>query len=234
MAGYFEAINNNNSTLIDDQYSNYALWMKGTVVTSAWGGVAVGARITLPSNQTGAYPIVALVHEGYVNLLGNLQLSTGKWATNFMLSDTDTPLGVTLEWFAFLPSDTPEIALKQTGLFCLWNEAGKPIFDSDADYMRIIDFRYCTYPQNITTSYPAGRKYAVVVAVNQLYVLPAASPGGWGSLSGVSARVRSSGSASYAYVRLRTLSDGEPNPNTSQNQSKSDTGVFIIIDVTNM
>lgn len=234
MAGYFEAINNNNSTLIDDQYSNYAFWMKGTVVTSAWLGIAVGARVKLPSNQTGAYPIVALVHEGYVNLLGNLQVASGEWETNFILSDTDTATGVTLEWYAFLPSDTPEISLKQTGLFCLWNADGKPIFDSDADYMRVVDFRYCTYPQSINTSYPTGRKYAVVVAANQLYVRPARSPGGWGSLSGVSARVRSNGTASYSYVRLRTLRDGQPNPNSFQNQSKTDTGAFIILDVTNI
>lgn len=234
MAGYFEAFNNNNSTLIDDQYSNYALWKKGTVVTRGWAGVAVGARIALPKNETDAYPIVALVHNGYVNLISNLRLPSGEWATNFILSDTDTPKGLTLEWFAFLPSDTPEIALKQTGLFCVWNESGRPIFDSDANYMRVVDFVSCTYPSTINTSYPQGRKYAVVVAVNQLYVTPANSPGGWGSLSGVSARVRSDGNASYAYLRLRGSFKGAPNPSGGQNQQRTDTGVFIILDVTDM
>lgn len=233
MSGYFEAINNGNSTLIDDQYSNYALWMKGTVVTSGWAGISVGARITLPIQQTGAYPIVALVHDGYVNLLSNHRMQSGEWSTNFLLSDTDTAKGVTLEWYAFLPSDTPEINLKQTGLFCLWDEAGNPIFDSDGDYMRITDFRSVTYPTTVNLSYPPNRKYAVVVAASQVYVRTASSPGGWGSLSGVSARVRFDGGATYAYVRLRSLTDGPPD-NGGQNALRSDTGVFIIIDVTGM
>lgn len=234
MASYFEAINNNNSTLIDDQYSNYALWMKGTAVTNTPGGPTFGVQITLPKTQTDTYPIIALVHNGFVNLMSNQRLTTGEWLVRFLLSDTDTGAGLPLEWYAFLPSDAPEIALKQTGMFCLWDESGKPLFDSDADYMRIVDFPAVQYQSPITKSYPAGRKYAVVVALAQVYVRPAQSPGGWGSLSGVSARVRSDGSARYEYVRLRSASDGPPNPSSSPNINKSDTGVFIIIDVTGM
>lgn len=231
MASYFESINNNNSTLIDDQYSNYALWKKGTVVTQGWAGIAVGARITIPSNSTGATPIIALVHNGYVNMLSNTPLTTGEWQTNFMLSEQDTSSGVTLEWYAFLPSDTPEINLKQTGMFCLWNEDGRPIFDSDANYMKVVDFVSAQYPNTTTKTYPSDRKYAVVVAVNQLYVRGSnGSPGGWSSISGMSARVRGDGNASYAYVVLRSTILGPP----SQEASRTDTGVFMILDVTNM
>lgn len=228
MASYFEAVNNNNSILIDDTYSNYALWTKGTVVTSGWAGVTVGARVVLPANINKAYPIIALVHNGYVNLIGNREIENGQWRASFLLSDLDTSKGLTLEWYAFLPSNCPETNLKQTGMLCLWDENGKPLFDSNANYLRIVDFISVTYPNTVTKSYPSDRKYAVVVAVNQYFVRPAQSPGGWADVYGVSARVRADGNASYAYVRLRGTILGAPTPGATRNQ----TGTFMIIDVT--
>lgn len=234
MAKYFEAINNGNSTLIDDQYINYALWKKGTVVTQGWAGISVGARLELSGNSTDAIPIIAIVHNEYVNLLGNYSPGPGNWNINWLMSDLHTPSGQTLEWFAFLPSSAPEIVLNQTGMLCTWNEAGEPIFDSDANYLKIVDFLSVQYQNPVAKQYPPNRKYAVVVSVNQIYVRPAQSPGGWGSLSGVCARVRSSGAANYDYIRIRSGIDGAPNPGAAANTGKTDTGVFMVIDVTDM
>lgn len=229
MADYFEAINNNNSLLIGDTYSNYVLYRKGTVVTGNAGSpIPMAAIVKLPPVTEGFYPIICLVHSGYVNLLANVKGSDGSFEVTFMLSNVDTVAGTVLEWYAFLPSDSPEAKLGQTGLFCLWDETGKAVFDSDANYMRVVDVVSAKYPNEVNRSYPAGRKYAVVVAVNQLYVQSAPSPGGWGNVSGMSARLYNDNLLNCRYQPLRKLASGSPSINTTRN----DTGIFMILDVT--
>lgn len=231
MANYFEAINNGNSTLLGDNYSNYALWKKGTVAVGSSLGIPRQALVDVGAVASGSVPIIAIVHDGQINSLVTNQSPDGGWRTVFLLSEFDTSVGKLVEWFAFLPSTAVEVTLNQTGLFCLWDEQGRPIYDSDAGFLRVVDFVSAKYPTTINRTYPSGRKYAIVVCLNQLYRYPGNSPGGWGNIAGMCAKILPDGRAIYSYQRIRWSEFGGE---VQIYDGLNDTATFMVLDVTNI
>lgn len=193
MAVYFESTNDWGSVQVSDSFSNYVLWRKGQAYSTS-GQAAATQRwnMQIPMPPSGARAIVAFELplgaaplSFYQKFMGTYQLA------DIYCSDVYT-MGQKLNYYVFIPSDDPAIDLEPAkGLFCVWNEAGKLIYDSEAPYLKILDYREHYYNQGQWSKvYPNAKRLGVVISQPQWYVDGSGGPGGgWGNLAGTSAYV---------------------------------------------
>lgn len=236
---YFESINDWGSAQISDSFSNYVLWKKGEV----YSGIGQAAATQMwdmraPVPKSGARAIIAIeLPPGcapltlFQKLDGNTQ-----WARIYS-SDVYTS-NQKLAYYVFIPSDDPEVSLEPPrGLLNIWNEHGKLIYDSEAPFLKVLDYREHYYGAGqLSTTYPNAKKIGLVISQPQWYVDSGGSAGGgWGSLAGVSAYVTGN-RVTFDYLLFRRTTSGNQWPSVTggTNPSKPAMVKMLVCDLTKM
>lgn len=193
MTIYFESINDWGSIQISDSFSNYVLWGKG----EAYSGVGQASysqrwRLSIPTTSSGARAIIALTLPPGVAPLTLVQSFSGTHQSLDIYSSDVYTQGQKITYYVFVPSDDPSVNLEPAkGMFCIWNEAGRLIYDSEAYYLKVLDYVEHRYDQGLAAkTHPGVTRLGLVVSQAQWFVAPGGGPGGgWGALAGTSAYV---------------------------------------------
>lgn len=136
MAEYGAILNNHDTTLIDDEYSNLAVRHRGTL-PSAGAGVR---HVAVPGLN---HPVPAVRSTAYAIALGRLGNSGSIWSAG----------GASVDWYVF---DTP-VAATSGYVFQLRNAANQVTFCSSQQYARVRALQSGIGSQ----TYDSGRQYAV-------------------------------------------------------------------------
>lgn len=133
-----EVINNDGHVLIDDEYENYVLAQKTSVLMQAWpSALADGSYGTVTYvGKSGSSPILAvgLPKNSGICAMPTRQSVSGLSHT-WTISGPGSMKNQTVPVYIF---DLPSDVLAGTGLVVLWNaETGRLTFDSDGMYMRV-------------------------------------------------------------------------------------------------
>ncbi|MBC2659933.1 hypothetical protein H7A76_31275 [Pseudomonas sp. MSSRFD41] len=241
MATYFESINDGNSLQISDGFSNYVLWKKGRAYSEPGGATSTqmwDVRAPIPSS--GSRPII--VYEPVVRGTGILSLfqkNDGATQRSKIYSSDVFTRNQELNYYVFIPSDDPSINLEPAkGLFCLWNEQGKLIYDSDAPYLKVLEYREHYYNEgSYTNTYPNAKKIGLAVSESQWYVNQGGAGGGWTNLAGTSAYadvdVANKIIFNYMLFRIRNVPNEWPSiPPEGSNRPKA--VKLLVCDLTNL
>lgn len=242
MASYFESINDALTVQITDDFTNYALWKKGRVASTAGpAGITRVFRVEFNLPSSGAIPIIVFDTTPGTGVMVLSQSFKNGMAYAMAYStyhqDPDS-----LTYYVYLPANDPQVAVQGRGLFTLWDEQGRVVFDSEANYLKVLDqinHHYQAAPYSKT--YPVG-KVGVVSSKAQWYVDPAGTPGGWNAFAGCAVITAPGGSlntVTAGYHLLRTIVSGPnagrfPDPNDSGNRRRGNTMTALVCDITNL
>ncbi|WP_047305210.1 hypothetical protein [Pseudomonas fluorescens] len=241
MGSYFECVNDWGSVQISDSFSNYVLWKKGRAVSSIGVSYTQVWNITAPMPRSGARAIIVFEPPPGVAILSMYQKFQGSTQlANIYSSDVYTA-GQVISYYVFIPSDDPDVTLEPAkGLFCVWNEEGKLIYDSEAPYLKVLEYREHYYGQaRYQVLYPNAKRTGFVISQSQWYVDSGGGPGGgWGMLAGVSAMTdpNNLGSVIFDYFQFRRTTSGNqwPSVNNGTNPSKPKMVKMLVCDLTKM
>lgn len=239
MASYFESVNDALTVQINDDFTNYALWKKGKVASE--GGPASITRMfyfefDLPAS--GGLPIIVFdttPGSGVTVLSQSFKLGRAHvvaYSTN--LAPTDS-----LTYYVYLSASEPEVSVSAKGLFTLWNAEGRVAFDSEANYLKVLDsITHHWQAAPLSRSYPV-KKVGVVSSRPQWFVNTADSPGGWRQFAGCQVITGVGGSPNsitvgYHVLRYTTVGNQWPDPSDSGNQRRSQTMTALICDISNL
>lgn len=224
MAAYLEIINDQNTTLIDDDYDNLIMIGSGTVqltTESAMNSIAV-VTFKLPAGSSspmiaGSYPNYIHLYSGYIDPDGNC---TWKFAVEGAIG---TPFSYWI--FGVISEKTGD----GKGLFVAKNASNQIVFDSAYNYSRVKDFVTLDFESAQTLSYDASRKYAAVFVQACLKRQTGSGPGGqWSGLQPHGAFIRSNGSVTYGNWMYRALSG----PGGLSFPTSNRVARYMIVDVT--
>lgn len=239
MASYFESINDALTVQINDDFTNYALWKKGRV-TSSPGPAAVTRMFyfEFPLPASGGIPIVVFDTTPGSGVMVLSQSFKGGMARivaySTLLINQDT-----LTYYVYISASEPEVSVQPKGLFTLWNADGRVVFDSEANYLKVLDsIQQHWQAAPVSRSYPV-KKVGVVSSRAQWYVNPADSPGGWRQFAGCAVLTGVGGSpnsitSGYYLLRQTTVGNQWPNPSDSGNSRRSATMNALICDISNL
>jgi hypothetical protein len=151
-----EVINDANTVLIDDEYSNACLALKGSLTLSA--GVDATDCYQVQLSYTSAdNPMLALelndiqVAATYTTRSGN----TWTWYIFFRKAYVNR----TLTYYIFT---VPSAVADANGLVQLFDATGKLVFDSSLKYLRVKNFYDGPATGNMGTDLVTGRTYAAI------------------------------------------------------------------------
>lgn len=242
MASYFESINDALTVQINDSFSNYALWKKGRCRSR--GGPASSSilfQVTFPLSASGSLPIVVYDTSPYNADQGVLALTqsyANGVATCIIYRTIDSfnydVSNQYLDFYVYLPSNDLAVTVQPRGLFTVWDANGRVIFDSEANYLKVIDYIDFNYAsESYSKTYPV-KKIGVVVARPQWFADSASGPGGWSGVAGATILQNAAGQANRittAYKTFRwTTMNQWPQPSSIGNQSIG----AMICDISNL
>lgn len=240
MATYFESINDALTVQITDQFTNYALWKKGrvTAVNGPAGVTKVfAANFALPSS--GSVPIIVFdTQPGTGVMVLSQAIRNGR--CYFTSYSTDVNAFSTMDYYVYITANDPEIVIEARGLFTLWDESGRVVYDSDANYLKVLDQIEQVYSSPSTVRTYNVSKVGVVSSRSMWFVNPAGSPGGWIQLAGcaVVTGVNGLGNKIEAgYFPLRYISNQSnqfPDPSDSGNARRPTSMVALICDISKL
>ncbi|WOE77473.1 hypothetical protein RZO07_19370 [Pseudomonas protegens] len=242
MNSYFECVNDWGAVQISDSFSNYVLYKKGRVYSSAGPASRMQQwdfKVSLP--PSGARAIIVFdppIGSGILSMFQKLE-GMNQWIRAYSSNCYD--LGQELTYYVFIPSDDPAITLEPAkGLFCIWNAEGKLIYDSDAPYLKILEYREHYYGEaQYRREYPNSKRIGFVVSQAQWYVDSGMGPGGgFGNLAGVSAyadpEMPNRVVFDYMLFRRTTVGGQWPSVGTGTNPSKPKMVKMLVCDLTKM
>lgn len=158
-------------------------------------------------------------------------------AYNSRIYSTDVyTMGQRLDYYIMIPSNDPAIALAGTGLFCIWDKDGKLIYDSDAPYLKVLEYREHYYNQGAySKDFGTGRRLGVVVSQPQWFIDSVNMGGGWKNLAGTSA-YSVNGKITFDYMLFRRTTSGNqwPSPGTGANPGRPPMCKILVCDLTKM
>lgn len=240
MATYFESVNDAYTAQISDSYKSYALWKKGRI-TSRAGPASITKLfvITFAMPPSGNIPIVVFdTSPGTGVMVLNQTYRNGVATINAYSTDATTTVG-TMTYYVYLPSNDPAVVVQPRGLFTLWDEQGRVVFDSEANYLKVLDqFEHFYYSQPLSKTYPV-KKIGVVSSKAQWYVAPGNGPGQWLAFAGCAVLTGVNGlpnAMTAGYYRLRATDSGNqfPDPSESGNSRRPNSMRAIICDISNL
>lgn len=145
-----QILNNSNTVLIDDEYSNLVL------ATKSWAPFAGNVATIDYAQGSGDLPLIAFRSSSPV-ALGSVtkpNAVTYRFTAYKALSDP----AASVEYYIFhLPHALPSA----NGLVQLFNGAGRLVFDSNLKYFRLALLEHLTSMSTRSWTLPAGRAYAV-------------------------------------------------------------------------
>lgn len=158
MPAGIEIIGDHGSVILDENYSNLALRLKGTATLSSIGTGPRGNSVDIDVTGLGLNrPMVAIRCPG-PGMVGFGHFSRTGNRLRFH--------GTAGQSFTYYVFDTPIMTTTTNGLK-IWNAAGDLVFDSNQKYARVRDVQNFTtlsgvtgYPRTLT--YESGREYAVI------------------------------------------------------------------------
>lgn len=219
---YLRIENDFGTTLIDDSYSNMVLIKKGVVSSTGASGMVQVCTVEFPLGG-GSIPLIAIKADGFIQIWRNYPDTTNGVVSWVYMVEGNYKQN--MEYFLFRPST--EYLVAGTGLMVIRDAQGNVIYDSDANYASIIDFVTLDYREQIRRSYSVGRKYAFSVARPCVRKTAANSPGGWGTVWAVGAKVVN-GQGIFQEWKYRPTSNGGTGTLAGGNPVAS----FLVLDVT--
>ncbi|WP_338568682.1 hypothetical protein V6L78_19665 [Pseudomonas canadensis] len=218
-----EIVNDFGTSLLDDAFKGYYLHSKGIGVIGGGVGLVSVATCSTPVVSGENYPVIAVKFPGFTQLYkGDQSASLYTWV--FYIEEAFK--SVPFEYFIFKEA-LPGHALG-TGLLVLKNAQDQVIYDSDANYLNVVDVIYTPYNQPITRSYGTDHTYAICVTQPMVRRVTADTPGGWGRVDPFGAKITSGGTGIFQEWTYRTSSGGDPTPPPGGNVWAG----FLVADVT--
>ena len=236
---FIEILNDANTVLIGDDYSNGCVTRRGTITLTPQESFSMIATsmmnfsLTLPS---GAFPILALGLNDIpiTHMFTGVSGSTFTWTLYF----DKNYAGRALDYYIFM---IPSSVGSAGGILQMWNGDGLLTFDSNLQYMRVTAFLQLTTAVNETLAAGMvdGRAYALVCAqapFNNRHLMNPPNQGGAPPYRFLDT------SDTWCFTRSgANLVKSFKNIYTSQNQSDQSAqwqagsayGVMMVVDVTN-
>lgn len=242
MASYFESINDYLTVQINDDFTNYALWKKGRCKgVSGPASYSVLYPIIFDLPPSGVLPIVVYDPSPYNSGHGVLALSqsySGGSAYCMLYRTINSVPDYTndyIDFYVYIPANDLAVTVEPRGLFTLWNEDGRVVYDSEANYLKVVDYIDFNYASaTYSKTYPL-KKVGVVVARPQWFADSAEGPGGWSNVAGATVLQNSGGqpnriTLSYSTFRYTLSGNQWPTPSSIGNQSIG----AMICDISNL
>lgn len=244
MATYFESINDFLTVQINDDFTNYALWKKGRCRgANGPASTSVLFNISFPLSPSGSFPIIVF-DTSKAQSVGVLALSqsfkNGMAFASVYGSSLQVPAASQeLDYYVYLPASDLDVSVQARGLFTLWNADGRVVYDSEANYLKVVDWIDFNYAEASYSKTYTVQKVGVVVSRAQWFVDTADSPGGWRAVAGATILQNVDGvpnriTATYTPFRYTTFGTQWPNVNDSGNRRRNQTLSAMICDISNL
>lgn len=213
MATYFESVNDFLTVQINDDFSNYALWKKGRCKSKAGpASASILFQITFPLSASGSLPIVVYDTSPYVADQGVLALSqaySNGVATCIVYRSIDSfnydTSNQYIDFYVYLPANDIAVSVQPRGLLTMWNESGRVVYDSEANYLKVLDYIDFNYSAaSYSKTYPV-KKVGVVVARPHWFADSGSGPAGWNGVAGATIFQNASGQPNRITTKYTTF-----------------------------